>query len=867
MKGTTSRPSARGHRAAAKLLSHPVGLAAGLLTLAVVVAADIALDHESAAIVGAYVAAPFVTAVLAGPVATAAVGLAAIGCAVASPAWNMNSEGSEQLVRVAVIVGGTCFATAGSLIQRRSSERSERLRLLDAVGAVADGSLPLAETLRRVTEVIVPAIADFCMVDAVHDGHATRVAVRVHGCDRPEQVEEGLRSRVPSIPEWLVDVQRPWQKIPRWLPQMTDEDLRRMASDEDDLAFLRSLGVRSSISAPIRARDHNLGVLTLVAAWSGRRYSADDVRFAQILTGRIGLALDNAGLFSDLESVERRMDTVMSMLDEAVVIHGPDGELVFANPAAARMLGYQTSEEAVSRKTAEIRDRFAIRDESGSELGAEALAGRRTLEGMPAAAQTLRVTDRSSGRERWYRTKARAIEGPEGEVLYSVTAIDDVTEVKRAEYANRLLARTGELLSHSMDYRRTLERVPQLLVPEFADWCSVELPADDGTIERVAIAHTDDERLRLANELRERYPLPLDDSTGVGAAIQSGEAQRISVTDQRLRELAVDDRQLEALRALEVGSAIAAPMIAGGATVGALAFVNHRGSRVFDDEDLEIAVELARRAGLAIENARIADERARVADALQRELLPPSLPSMPGWEVATMYEPAGEINEVGGDFYEVFPVEGGWAVVLGDVSGKGAAAASLTAEARHTIRTAGVLSADPCSGLHVLNRNLCGRDDAALCSVALLVLPDDDSPSAEVLVYLAGHPHPIVLREGRAEEVGDPGPLLGVADDPDWLPVTITIEPTDQLVLFTDGVIEARQRTGERFGTSRLRAGLSGCTTPEAAVDRVRAALAGFGAGTRDDDAALVAIRRVAVRSPSSEILVADGANPGRRRA
>ncbi len=108
-----------------------------------------------------------------------------------------------------------------------------------------------------------------------------------------------------------------------------------------------------------------------------------------------------------------------------------------------------------------------------------------------------------------------------------------------------------------------------------------------------------------------------------------------------------------------------------------------------------IAEEVASRVALAIESARLAEERARVADALQRELLPPSLPPMPGWEVATMYEPAGEVNEVGGDFYEVFSVAGGWAVVLGDVSGKGAAAAALTAEARHTIRTAGILTSDP----------------------------------------------------------------------------------------------------------------------------------------------------------------------------
>ncbi len=287
-------------------------------------------------------------------------------------------------------------------------------------------------------------------------------------------------------------------------------------------------------------------------------------------------------------------------------------------------------------------------------------------------------------------------------------------------------------------------------------------------------------------------------------------------------------------------------MTAAATVVGALVFVNEVGSRVFDDNDLAIAVEVGRRAALAIENARVADERARVADALQRELLPPSLPRMPGWEVATMYEPAGEINEVGGDFYEVFPVEGGWAVVLGDVSGKGAAAAAVTAEARHTIRTAGTLVADPVAGLHLLDSALRGRDDVALCSVAMVVLPDASGATAEVLVYLAGHPHPILLRGNRAEPVGRPGPLLGVVDEPTWVPSAVTIEAGDQLVLYTDGVIEARGGSGERFGSDRLRAGLAGCEAPELAVERVRGALSDFGAHARDDDAALVVIRRSA---------------------
>jgi sigma-B regulation protein RsbU (phosphoserine phosphatase) len=222
---------------------------------------------------------------------------------------------------------------------------------------------------------------------------------------------------------------------------------------------------------------------------------------------------------------------------------------------------------------------------------------------------------------------------------------------------------------------------------------------------------------------------------------------------------------------------------------------------------------------------------------------------MPGWELATMYEPAGELNDVGGDFYEVFEVRDGWAVVLGDVSGKGAAAAAVTAEARHTIRTAGAVAADPVEGLRVLDRNLRGREDVALCSVVMLVLPKQGAADGRTLVYSAGHPHPLLVRDGRALPVGTPGPLLGVVDNPVWNPVELEIEPGDQLVLYTDGVIEARGERGERFGAERLQRGLDGSESPDHVVERVRVALNRFGAA-RDDDAALVALRRTGGDEP-----------------
>ena len=851
-------------RLSGRLAADSIGLAIGLLTLAVLLAADILLDQESAAIAGSYVAAPLLTALMAGPAAVAGVGGLAVALAIASPAWNPSSEEAEQIVRVGIIALGTGFAIAAARFRRRSLGRSERLALLDSVGAVADGSLPLGETLHRVTDVIVPAFGDVCMVDAVAEGRATRIAARAAGRGDAHEVEERMMARPPSLPRWLVTGERSWRHIPRWWPRMRDEDLRRISHSEDDYEFLRSLGVSSAIIVPIRARDRNLGALTLIAAWSGRRYDENDVRFAEILASRIGLALDNSGLFSDLESIERRMDTVMAIIDEAVVIHGADGELVFANPAAARRMGFASSQEALSTPTDRIRERFRITDETGQELGAEALSGRRALSGEMTEPLTMRVTERETGKEQWYRTRARPILDSAGRILYSVTVIEDVSDVKRTEFAQRILGRTGELLAHGIEYGKTLEDVAELLVPEFADWCAVNTLDRDGTINPVANFHRDPDRRQYLRELRQRYTVQTDSPGILPEAVRTQEPILRQLEPESLPEVASNQDHLELLRELDAASTLIVPMLVAGRVVGALNFVNDSSSRRFNEQDLEIATEVARRAGVAIENARISDERARLADVLQRELLPPRLPTIPGWEIEAMYEPAGELNEVGGDFYEAFRVLDGWAIVLGDVSGHGAAAASLTAEARHTIRSAGQVASDPCAGLHMLNRNLHERDDAALCSAVLLVLSDATDGSCEATIYLAGHPHPLLVRGEEVEELGRPGPALGVVESPIWEPAKAIVYPNDQLILYTDGVTEARRsRVEERFGNERLREHVAGSARPEETIARIRAALERYRPEQPDDDAALVAIRRAEPGAePVAELTDAGAAAP-----
>lgn len=252
-------------------------------------------------------------------------------------------------------------------------------------------------------------------------------------------------------------------------------------------------------------------------------------------------------------------------------------------------------------------------------------------------------------------------------------------------------------------------------------------------------------------------------------------------------------------------------------------------------------------------------ERAEIAATLQRGLLPPPLPHIPGWSAAAMYRPAGAENEVGGDFYDAFPVVGGWMVVIGDVTGRGARAASVTGQARYTLRTAAVLTGDPLVALATLNRALLARRDSSLCSVAALTLPED--PSQPACLAVAGHPPPLLVDGEAVAETDVSGPLLGAFGDAEWGSGLVTVAPGQQLVLITDGITEATGEEG-RFGEERLRAELAGASSPVLAVQRLEGALHAFTAGRLDDDAAILAIARSTSAAPEDPEFATDTMQP-----
>ena len=425
--------------------------------------------------------------------------------------------------------------------------------------------------------------------------------------------------------------------------------------------------------------------------------------------------------------------------------------------------------------------------------------------------------------------------------LYALEASDVIDNARlyrdAMETHERLefLAEASRILSGSLDYTRTLRHVARLVVPRLADWCSVDVREEDGTIRQVAVTHKDPEKVKWALELQERYPPNPDAPTGAPNVIRTGQSELLPEIPEELLETSIGDD--EDLRRIvdEIGfySVMVVPLVARGRTLGAISMITTKESQKrYGPKDLAFAEDLARRAGQAVDNARLYTEQRHIARTLQASLLPPELPSIGGVEVAAVYKAAGEGTEVGGDFYDVFETSRDeWAVVMGDVCGKGPEAAAVTGLARYTIRAAAMRERNPSSILSILNDAIRRqRTDMRFATVAYARM-ERRNGSLDVMVACGGHPLPL-------------GTLLGIFEDAELDDDRAVLDPGDALVLYTDGISQERAPGGalteEDLG-ERL-AQTAGLPADEIA-ERLVATTAGQDPSETRDDVAVLVVR------------------------
>jgi PAS domain S-box-containing protein len=316
--------------------------------------------------------------------------------------------------------------------------------------------------------------------------------------------------------------------------------------------------------------------------------------------------------------LQGRLASVFDSVADGVTVLDRGGRIIFANEAAARLLGRQRADEIIGLAGGDVMSEWEILGQDGRPLSAEMMPTRRALAGEAEPEETVRFRRRGSSEDRWSLVRARLLSGEAPDDDLVVTAFQDITSLKRSEASLQLLAEASAILGESVEYQHTLQRVANIAVPALADMCVVDVLEWTQGVTRVAMAHADPIKLALAEEAWHRWPT---DPSASGPVFEMTRRRAplliATITHDVLESAAHDPEHLHLLESLDMRSALVVPLEARAEILGAMTLVQSESSRGFAPADVELAAELGRRAGAAIDVARLVwetQENARIRD-------------------------------------------------------------------------------------------------------------------------------------------------------------------------------------------------------------------------------------------------------------
>jgi serine phosphatase RsbU (regulator of sigma subunit) len=446
------------------------------------------------------------------------------------------------------------------------------------------------------------------------------------------------------------------------------------------------------------------------------------------------------------------------------------------------------------------------------------------------------------GEERWLECRSDLIAGPDGEVAGAHGVTIDVTDrevtaaqVRRLSDQLATLAVAGIELSSTLEPEPLLRRLAELVVPRLADACEIDLVEPSGEVRRIVFAQRGDrDRIRR----RELEPLPEEPSHPIRKVLDGAGPMMLDIAEDGDDAFGPEAVETSA-RAMGVTMATIAPMEVRSRTIGAIALAVG-GRRTLDEHDLELTVELARRAALAYDNATLYRSQRAIAELLQSALLSSRPEPVPGVELCARYLPAQVEGRVGGDWWDTVLIDGQLVVTIGDVIGHGIVAAGAMGRLRVAARAYAMADDD----LTVVNERLSEfavlDDETAFASALLLRL---DTATGVMRATAAGHPPPLLLTKDGVRELSEVStPLLGCPGDRSAL-VEVHLDDGDTVVLYTDGLYERR---GEHVGERLSELARSVARHAGAKVDELCDALIEemVGDEPQADDIAVVVLRR-----------------------
>jgi PAS domain S-box-containing protein len=525
--------------------------------------------------------------------------------------------------------------------------------------------------------------------------------------------------------------------------EITPELLERAGADEEQVRIIRDLGMTSAMVVPLRARGRVLGALTLIATEGRERYGPEDVAFAEQIAARAAMAVDNARLYREVREQERRSEEARALLDT----------LIDQAPIGVAFLDREGRYVRVNDALAEING-----------IPAADHLGRRVEEVVPdvGAAARAHIEQALAGGEKVANAE---VSRPNADGTLSHYLV--------SYYPVKLAG--GEALSDS---------------------AMIDVLGRDGRIRRLGAASKTPDGHALLARLGERNRLQAASEHPIARTMREQQATFLDdPADRYMRDVARAPAELERFREAAGRSLAVVPLVARGRSVGALSVGWRPLARRPPRDEWNLIEALAQRIALAVDSAPQYQERAYVARTLQQSLLPGTLPTVPGADLAAEYVAAGEGMEVGGDFFDVFAVGGQneWALVIGDVCSNGAEAAAVTAFARYTLPAVTSRSPSPAATLATLNDEMLRQmPEPRFLTAGLGHLAVRPEGGGRLTLASGGHHAPVVLRASGTPEVAEcHGMLLGVDPDARAVDCAVDLAPGDAIVLYTDGISEA----------------------------------------------------------------------------
>jgi PAS domain S-box-containing protein len=495
------------------------------------------------------------------------------------------------------------LGTARDVTERE--ELNERVGEIDALYRVADAiahATSLEELFDEAVETLLQASG------------ADRAAVLL--CDEDGVMRFWASSGLSDTYRAQTEGHSPWPPDAVDPQPVLVADVGEAGFDAELEAAVRAEGIVALAFVPLVHGDRLLGKFMLYRderhEWGERK-----VRLCRTIANHLASATVRTRARGALQASREQLETIMRTVDEGIIVQSSSGRLVYANDAAARVIGFESTADLIANDREDTLSRFEMLDEDGSPLPREELPGRLALRGH-SSERLVRYRVRATGDERWSVVRANPVHGADGEIALAVSVIHDVTEARAAEERVRFLARGSELLNETLVYQHAIGALADIAVPIFASHVTVDL-LEDGSLRCVGARHVDPEKTELMLQLRERYP-PTVEAHPVQRALRTGEPQFVADVQGEARTMAHDDEHARAIQELGNTSGIVVPLIARGRTFGAITFGTVRPHPQFTDSDFELAIELGRRASVGLDNALLygqVEARAHAVEALE----------------------------------------------------------------------------------------------------------------------------------------------------------------------------------------------------------------------------------------------------------